>query len=412
MDFKDKSCLVFDTGGGLFHAERLARDFGKVWAFTPWADGSPKYENFCEGLGLDNVEKVTGPWEYVDKADLVVFLDVGWGDQVDYLRRHGKTVFGAGKGDKLENDRFYMRTLQKKLGLPTQRTVQVEGVKGLREYLKDHPDKYVKLNIWRGNAESFYAKDLDSAEMMLDKLESDFGPHKNQYRFIVEDPIPDAVEIGMDAFFNGKDFIRPILWGVEAGRPYIGQIVDELPAVLENFIAKITPELRKLNYRGAISNELRVVSPTKAYLVDMTCRFPYPLSVIFTEAIVNYSEVMYKTAAGEDVALEPRGKFVGCLPLSSPYTKENWLRIFFPKEELHRIKINTPTKVGDAWYAVRGSDPAVNLIGIGNGVTHIITQMRELLPKVEAFDLDKSPLQKMYDIKDSFKKLRSMGVIS
>jgi hypothetical protein len=410
LTYKDKCCLVFDTGGGTFHVERLAKDFGQVYFFTPWADGNPKFENYCEGLGLKNVTKVLDPFNYIDKADLICFLDVGEGDKAAYFREKGKVVFGAGRGEKLEQDRFFMRKLQKELGLPTQHTVQVNGVKGLREYLKRNPDKYVKLNIWRGNVESFYAKDYQSVEMILDEIETGFGPHKDEYKFLVEAPIPDAVEVGFDGFFNGKDFIRPLMWGVEAGRPYIGKVANELPWVLEDFIARITPELRKLDYRGAISNELRVVNAKKAYLVDLTCRFPYPLSCVYTENIENYSEVIYKVAAGEDVTIKPRGKYVGCLPLTSPHAKDNWLQLFFDEKKSGRIKLNTPTKVGDNYYAVKGSDPVFNLVAIGNGVKDIITQLKDLTQEVEAFELDKSPVSVLYNIKDELRKLRAMGV--
>jgi len=188
--------LVYDFGLSVEHAARLAKDGHSVVYFTPWARGFPKFEEYAPGLNFDGLEKTLYFFDEVEKEDCIVFFDIGAGDLCNYLRKTtNKPVYGAGIGEKLENHRALLKEVMKKVGLPTPNYEVIKGVPQLREYLKTHPNKYVKLDIFRGDIESFGAKNYDSIKLYLDEIEVALGPFNETYEFVVEDFI-DGIEPG------------------------------------------------------------------------------------------------------------------------------------------------------------------------------------------------------------------------
>jgi hypothetical protein len=229
INLKDKKVLVLDVGGMCIeHAIRLGKDFGKVYYHSIWQGAFPSFQNYAVGLGMENIERIFKPFRYIDEVDLIFFGDIGLGDQASFLRREGHRVFGAGAGEVLEEERYKFRQLQKKLGLPTQKTKNLTGITNLRNHLKTVKDRYVKLDVFRSDMESFHHKDIESSEFLLDDLQSAFGPFKEEYDFVVEEPIKSDVEIGIDGFFS-ENWLYPTLYGFEMGEPYIGMYSTELP---------------------------------------------------------------------------------------------------------------------------------------------------------------------------------------
>src|ERR1017187_4256402 len=120
IDFKTKSCLVWDSGCYVEIAVRLARDFGKVYYHTPVCFSYPTNYEKSVGKGLEDegVERVDNVWDYIDEVDLIVLAEGNTGSLVDYLRSKGKRVWGGGKGEELEYDRESAKEYMKHLKLP------------------------------------------------------------------------------------------------------------------------------------------------------------------------------------------------------------------------------------------------------------------------------------------------------
>jgi len=409
-NLKDKKVLVWDANGlGVEHAIRLSLDFGKIWYYCPWQTGFPVIESYALGYGMEGIEKILYFENYIDQADLIYFIDTGKGDLAHFLRGKGYRVFGGGAGERLENERFKARKLQKALGLPTQKTVEVKGTSKLKKYLKDHKDQYVKFDIFRGTLESFYSKDYDSVETLLDEIEAGFGPLKEEYSFMVEESVPDAVEVGSDTFFNGTKFIEPCLWGIESGVAYIGTYENH-PSVYKKTLNKLAPVLAKANYHGAFSTEERTVRKDRSYLVDITARYPYALSLIYTESIKNYSEVVWKVAGGEDVELIPRAKYCALLPLESPHASDHWLRLCFDSKLRHKIKLQRCCKVDDYYYCVKGMPNGVLIISLGNTINKCINDIERTVNEVSAHELKKEGVDVLNKIKDQINALNAMEI--
>jgi len=410
LNLKNKSVLIWDTGLSMEHAVRLGRDFQKVYYFTPYQTQYPKFQDFCIGLGMEGIEKVKHFFDYCDAVDLIVFFDIGMGDLCHFLRQKGYRVFGAGWAEYLENRRFEVRRLQEKIGLPTQQTTRIRGVSRLREYLKKNDNQFVKLDIFRGDIESFFAKDYDSVEMIIDEIESTFGPHKEDYEFIAEQYIPTEIEIGVDGWFCQR-FLRPLLIGIEYQKGcYIGKVMDTAPSYLENTLERLTPTLQKLDCRSAVSTEERVISPDKSYLIDLCMRLPFPLSASYTEFITNFSELVWNIAEGNPIDIQYQDTYVGALPLESSHALNHWLKLEFPEDLRKHIKLRTASKVGNNYYATKGNETVFILIAWGNNIQSIVEQFEGLIEEVDAFGLRKEAIGGIHKIAEMKETLNSYGI--
>ena len=413
-DYSKANVLCIDTLMGMSgdHAQRISRDVANCWHYTPTATGFPQFKDYCSGMGLGDVKKVTEieMWKCVEKADLIYFLDVGFGGMAQHLRDEGHIVFGAGINEQLEYQRFKARKIQDTLGLPIPHTVQIKGIDNLRRHLKNEKNVYVKHDIYRGSRETFFAKDLDSVELDIHKLEAEFWPDRKNHLFMVEDKIGGCIaEVGFDLYHNGTSFIKPYLVGIEHKAPYLGRFVDDLPMPLKKSAAKLEAFFKKVGYRGAFSDEEIVVSEKKSFIIDFTCRYAQPLSAIYTEVIKNYTDLVFKVAQGEDVEIENIAEYVGCLNLNSEDASKNWLEIDFPEKLSNHIKPILGCKSDGKLYAVKGFSTVVCLIAWGNSPEGVAGQLKDLMGEVNAYDLEKES-SAIDDILSDYGKLKEAGI--
>src|SRR6185503_17153647 len=200
IELADKTALVIDYGNFLPVAQRLSRDFGKVYYYVPWETAFPKYNSYIAGTGVPGVQRIYNIYDYIDEVDLFFFCDLFMGPFQDWLRSIGKRVFGAGKGEEMELYRDRMKFLQTELGLPINQYDVLYGLDALRGFLQMSKNKFVKTNIMRGHIESFRHDSYLLTKPILDELEHTLGIYKNDQTFIVEEPIEAIAEIGYDGF--------------------------------------------------------------------------------------------------------------------------------------------------------------------------------------------------------------------
>jgi hypothetical protein len=152
MSVKNSTCLVWDSGQFVALAERLARDFGKVYYFCTDGNSCRKMTKALIGTGLDGVEVLQdSPFEVdPDSIDCYVFTDVVNGFEAEELRNQGRNVWGAGIGTQMEEDREGFKKEMEKVGLPVGPYQVIKGLDNLRLYLKEHKNVYVKISKFRG----------------------------------------------------------------------------------------------------------------------------------------------------------------------------------------------------------------------------------------------------------------------
>ena len=401
--------LVLDPSG-LFteHAAGLAKDGNKV---KFWTQFNYAFRDYAIGLDYKNLEKVLYWAEHVKWADCIVGFDVRLQDVIGFLRDQypDKSVFGSGWAGKMEDDRMMLKKFVKQSGLPTQNYVTVKGMAALREYLKKHPNVYVKTNIFRDDCESFYSKDYETVETELDQIADHLGAHKEQYDFVVEDTIPTDVEIGFDGFFDGNDYQLPFLIGYEYHKNlYIGKVVEELPPCLEETMEKFVPLLRKLKYRGALSTEEKIVSQEEHYLLDFCARLAHPFTAGYTEWIKNWPEFVYNVGLGKETTPEFKSKYVGAFTLKSQKANDLYLKVNIKDKSKVKMVSAMGSKKGE--YAVKGEDHVAVVLAEGDSPEAIIKEIKKNSELVDANGLDHDSLNGIDKIFDVIKEGVKVGI--
>jgi hypothetical protein len=390
-------------------AIRLGRDLAKVYYYTPWQKGWPVYEDVALGEGMENITRENNFFKRLDEVDLVMFTDIGLGDLAQWLRRKGHRVFGAAGAEELELNRFLLQEKLKEFGLPTKHTELVRGTDNLRLYIQKHPGKWIKMNIFRGNANTFYAKSVGAIDQKLCKLEFEMGPHAQTLPFMVCDPI-EGIETGMDGFFGLHGFVYPTLWGFMQDTTYLGKYSWNPPLVIGSNMAQLTPLLTSYSYKGPISTEVRTADGLKGYLTDLTCRFASPLAVIHTEGIKNYTEVICQLADGMEPVIEPRAKYVGCALLPTQEPEKTWTHLDLGSADRSKVKLMRAAKYKGEYYAVKGEENGFIIIGLGNSLQAVIDSIQETGAKVSASELQKEPLGHLNKHLEDLKEAEEMGI--
>ena len=275
MDLSNKQVLVIDNGLFPKMAIRLARDFGRVFYYTPQGGQFPDINQCKLGEGLPDIERVDSiffdGWEDVDQF---VFCDVGFGFEQEHLVALGKRVWGSRKGEDLELMRVQTKKLMKKLGLPVNPYKVIKGMEALREFIKENPGWFIKVDRYRGNFETFKAEDYDLVKSRLDEIQKSTGEWSTILPFVAESDLPDCVEVGTDGFTVDGQYPEKCLSGIEdkdAGYCGVFGNYADLPEPVTRFNTRMAETFKEYQYRGFFSTEVRVGKDLEPYMIDLTC---------------------------------------------------------------------------------------------------------------------------------------------
>ncbi len=398
VNLKDKKVLCWDNGVCVEAAVRLARDFGTVWYFSSWKEAYPTIEMRSIGMGLEDegVIRVDDFWSYVDKADLIYFGDGRDGDLVDYLRGKGYRVWGAGSGEEMEFDRVGAKEYMRHLKMPVNEYEAFKGIDALRKYLKDekNKDKFIKSDL-RGVHETFHHEDYKLTEPVLNSIEKSLGASKNEWEFVAESPIPDAVEAGVDTVCIDGQYPEKIQWGYEVkDLGYCCRVQDykECSKLLTDSLDKMAPYFKKKKYRGYLSTELRIGEDKKPYLIDWCMRTPSPPGELYYELWKNFSEVIWHGANGEMIPIEYAAKYgIEAIIYSSWAAGDEWQAIHFPKEIRRWIKIKNLYKKDDTYYFIpaRGGYAQIGgVVAYGNTLDECVDKLKGYSDQIKGHKID------------------------
>lgn len=390
--------LVTDNGLYTCQAEALS-DNGKneVRFCTPWSKPFPTYADYAIGKNYGNLKKELYFFDHIQSADCIVNFDVPQNDLMNYLKKvhPDKSIFGAGLGERLENDRVMFKQWLEKLGLAVNKYEVIVGLTNLKNYLKNNPKKFVKTNIFRNDMESFYFSNWKDDRYLLDEKLVVLGMHAEEYTFIVEEPIETECEIGYDGFFSNGKYI-PFSYGYEICKNlYIGKVVEdmeELPEPLYETLDAFQGLLNRMDYRGSLSTEERIVSPSEHYFMDFCARIPAPLGQIYPIAIKNWPELVYKIGKKEDVKVECDSQYVGAFALSSEHAADHYVKIMVEDKHLKDVRFQMVSQNEDGYFAVKGNTAIVVLVAQGESSDEVLNKLLEAKDYVEAYGLEKDDI--------------------
>jgi phosphoribosylamine---glycine ligase len=224
------------------------------------------------------------PWlrEAGDKG-IVVFENVaeGRGLLQDKMRQEGLNVIGgSGYGDRLENDRAFAQGVLAELGFSTCEVREYDLPQRAIAFVDKCPGRYVvKFN---GPRESFVGRLDDGADVraFLNGL-----PEATR-SFVLMNYI-EGVEMGVGAYFNGDEFLRPSCLDWEHKRFFpgdLGELTGEMGTIVtyertarfhDLTLGRMGPLLKRSGYCGYI-NLNTIVNERGIWPLEFTCRFGYP----------------------------------------------------------------------------------------------------------------------------------------
>lgn len=338
------------------------------------------------------LEKVSEWKTFVDWADVIVFDDVGFGEEADLLRKAGKAVVGGSAyTDKLEENREFGQYEMKRLGMLTLPSWNFDNYDTALEFLKNNPGRYVykpsglSAGDFRGLL--FSGKEEDGKDLYEILAQNRKVLEKKIKQFQLQKHVT-GVEAAVSAFFNGKNFITPILINFEHKRLFPGELglmTGEMGTsmfwcepnkLFKETTGKMEENLRKAGYVGCIDINC-IVNGRGIYPLEFTCRFGYPIISIQQEGILNeWGEFLYSLANNQPYELKTKRGFqvgVVCVvppfPFDEKHTMEIYkdLSILFKKPNIEGIHLGDIKSVDGVWRVAGNS--AYVLVVTGSGST-------------------------------------------
>jgi hypothetical protein len=417
MTYHDKTVLVACHGLFASVAQRLARDFGKVYLYVPYNSFSFPHSNHgIVGLGLPGVERVDSLFgKHFEEVDLFVFPDLYLAQEQIHLESLGKRVWGARNGEELELYRETCKETMEKLGLPVNPWKKITGIKALREHLKAHDNQFVKFDKFRGNFETFQSESYALSEPKLDRIASEMGAYQHVADFIVEDELPDCVEIGTDLYCIDGQLPSHTAIGIEVkDLGYVCQFLSwqKLPEPIRRWNEQMAPVFARYGYRGWLSNEIRICEDHTPYMIDATCRQPCPPGELLQEYYLNYCDILWHGADGILIDPIPAGKFGMEVILSSDWARDNWQPVEFDPQWANQVKLFNPVVIEGKSYVVPQDEEMKEIGAIvawGETLEEAEKVLRQIADSIKGYGL-KIPQGSIDEARQQMKDLSEFGL--
>ena len=414
-DYKSKTVCFVDNGLFIEFALVLAKEFGKVLYWVPWHSAFPKSNIMLIGQGVPNLKRIDDFWGVLDEIDLFVFPDVYQGPLQVHLQSLGKRVWGGRMGEDLELFRADSKEHLKSIGIDIGPYKVIKGLDNLKDYLKRHDNQYVKVSRTRGDMETFRAKNYNLIAPKLGELEYNLGAKAKIMEFIVEEEIPDAVEVGYDGYTIDGKFPKNAMFGIEIKDK--GLVMKTLPyAALPDEVRsvndKLAPTFREFGYRGFFSSEIRITKDHTPYVIDPCARMGSPPGELFQLMVRNWADIVWEGSMGTVVEPVFDAKWGAELLLLSSWADKNWQPVEFPKSIREHVKLRNLTIIDGKYYVVPqavGLPEIGAVVATGDSMQAAIDEVRRLAAKVEGHYIETVP-DSLDEAKDQFDKLRAFGI--
>lgn len=415
MDYSSKSVCVVDNGIFAEVARSLSQAFGKVYYTSPWVADFPSSYKTELGEGFPDFERVRDIWDIVDDVDLFVFTDLHQGALQLYLADQGKRVWGSRNADELECQRVDAKALFAELGIPQAPYEVLTGMSQLRKYIKSRgaTKLWIKIDLTRGDTETFSVEGYELAKGRLDLMEAEFGPIAESREFVVEDNLPDTLDIAIDTYCVDGEYPNKAMLGVEQkDMGYVCSVKDwdALPPKLVNIYDKLSTTLEKYQYRNLFALESRV-GAGGIWLADPCCRCGSPVSELELNMIANLPEIMWEGANGKLVEPKYKAKY-GCeVLIKSQWSPEKPMLIKFPEEYRDQIKLRYAAQFNkETWILPQNSGEEVGaIVAYGESLEDCMEEVSEIGKQVKGTQLTVTT-GSMDDLKDDLEKLASWGI--
>lgn len=221
---------------------------------------------------------------------VALFESAAMGHEQDTLRREGfQAIGGSALGDRLEVDREFGQQALRAGGLRTAASHHFGDYGKAIEFLRSRGGRHVlKFNGADSPRSAAYIGELDDGADVLARLEF-YRDHPADGRapdFVLMEHV-QGVEVGVGAYFNGRDFLQPACIDFEHKRFFagdIGELTGEMGTVVsyrgsrqlfDAVLAPLAPLLADGSYCGYINVNL-IANDAGLWPLEFTSRFGYP----------------------------------------------------------------------------------------------------------------------------------------
>jgi hypothetical protein len=386
---EDVVCCCVDYGAFICLSDKLSESFKKVYYYSPIDD---EYRNVkdCvigdglarEGHRIERINEFMSP-EIIDEVDLFIFPDIGWAGTQRYLRDVcEKAVWGSMGYDQYELYRTRFLALLEQLGLPVIPWKKIVGLSKLADHLKTVKNKWVKINRFRENMETWHHLDWNHSQRKMEELAIEFGGVKEKVIFVVQDHIETDGEIGYDGWNVFGQYPTESFMGYEKKNElYLGCKVayKDLPESVRVVNEAIAASLEEFGYANFIATEIRE-KDGKPYFIDPTPRLPGQTGEQLLETCTNLAEVIWKGANGE--LIKPEFKYDFAVEATIHYTDnpDIWKTIYVPKEVERWTKLYHYCIVDGVYQFPPGKNDELGvLLGVGKTIEAAVNHLKKNL---------------------------------
>lgn len=404
-DLSDIVCCCVDRGTFYPVAERLSRDYKKVYYHKPNGESFQTVACACLGAGNPNVEYLDDFWEKRDEIDLFVFPDCAdWGLQKE-LERQCFPVWGSKDAGKLEQYRGKWLDFCKAMDLPMPKTERIRGLTNLAAYLKEHEGEklFIKISRFRGDMETWEAKGPEQVRNKLQYLHMRFGPLGETIMFYVQEGVETDIEAGTDTYNIHGEYPDDIILGYEKkAESYFATVKPRksLKEVLWRGNEAISQVLKDDHYANFISSEIRIKDDI-GYWLDPCLRQPSPAGEEELEMYSNFGDIVWRGASGELVQPQWAATFCGEAVISYEGDKDGWKSIVIPKEVSKYIKLYAAGYCDGAYHFPPAQDhEAIGCaVAIGDDPQEVVQGLKDLAEalKDQPVSLNIEPLVHLFD---------------
>ena len=387
---EEVTACVCDFGTFIAVAECLADTMATVYYHTPVDQEYQDIRDCVLGTGLEKVKRLDDPLDpdVFDSIDLFVFPDIGFAGLQKHLRSLGKAVFGHMGATDLELYRTMFLDVLKEVGLPTIHSQECVGLTALAEYLKENENKWVKINRFRANMETWHHLNYEHSLRTLESLAVTFGGAKEDVIFLVQDDLESDLEIGYDGWCIDGEFPESSFQGYEKKNElYLGSLLaaEDLPIEIKTVNAAMAGNLADYRYRCWWATEIRVKDGVP-YFIDPTPRLPGQTGEHQLQSCSNMPDVIWQGANG--ILIKPLWEWDFAAEATLHYERstkdiavvEEWKTLHLPEEALPWLKLyRFCKKDGIYHFCGKGTDEVGIVMGRGDSVEESIEHLKENL---------------------------------
>ena len=343
-------------------------------------------------IGIGFVPKTKDWQKHVKWADVIVFDYTSYGKIATELRNAGKLVVGSTEyGDNLELERGFGQDELKRHKIKTLPFKEFTTFHDAIAYVEANPNSYVIKPS--GETQDykqllFVGKEDDGADIIrvLKAYKKSWGDEMGSFQLQRK---VTGVEISVAAYFNGKEFLKPINitfehkklfpkeLGVSTGEMGTSMFWTNDSPIFDATLKKFEPTLAKDNFVGHIDINC-IVNSNGIYPLEFTSRVGYPQLQIQRAGINEpFGNFLYKLANGENFKIKTKmgfqvGAYVVVPPF--PYEDKKTFNLFSKdavvvikkemKEGVHPMHLK---KINNEWLIT--GDSGIALLVTGTGLT-------------------------------------------